>query len=294
MEKISYEGLVIRPPSEAGSIIIQATIGCSNNGCTFCGAYLFKKFRVRSFDDIRKDILIAKECGYRSRRVFLADGDALAMPYPDLLNVLKEINNIFPYIERVSLYASPQNLLEKSTEELIELRKNKLQMIYLGVETGMEELLKETRKGVTREEMIIAGRKAIEAGIKLSVTIILGLAGKRRSFEHARETASILNEIQPDYVGALTLMLVPGTSLWRKKQRGEFEELDTFEYLEELGVLVSGLNLNNCIFRSNHASNYLPTGGHLPYDKEKILKVIRDVLSKKDKSCLRPEFLRGL
>lgn len=294
MRDIIYEGPIFRPPSEAPSLIIQATVGCSNNTCTFCGAYLFKKFRVRNIDEIKKDLLCAKNFTRTPRRIFLADGDALAIPHLQMIEILKEINSLFPHIERISAYACPQNLLEKSIEELIQLRENKLQMVYLGVETGLSELLKEIKKGVSREEMIIAGKKAKEAQIKLSATIILGLAGQERSLEHSQETASLLNEIQPDYVGALTLMLVPNTILWRKNQKGKFVELNNFEYLEELGVLISNLNLNHCVFRSNHASNYLAIGGTLPYDKEKMLESIKKVVSKKDVSFLRPEFLRGL
>lgn len=294
-QRITYEGILIRPPSEAKSLIIQATIGCSHNKCTFCGAYLTKKFRIRNFEEIKRDLQIAKNSGYKPRRIFLADGDALSMPYEELLRVLKEINYLFPEIERVSVYATPQNLLEKTEEQLKILRENKLEMVYLGVETGWEELLRNIKKGVNREEMITAAKKAKKAGIKLSVTIILGLAGKENSLTHAKETASILNEIQPDYIGALTLIIIPGTILWKKRERGEFKELTPFEYLEEMGVIISNLNLyNGCIFRSNHASNYLPIGGRLPEDKEEILKFIKEVISRKDTSLLRPEFLRGL
>jgi len=286
-----YEEPVFRPPSEAYSLIIQATIGCSHNKCTFCGSYRRKRFRIRDLDEIKEDILLSKEYYGEVRRIFLADGNALVMPTDRLLEILDFAHAIYPGLERVSAYAGPLDLLEKSEDELKELRRRGLKLLYLGVETGDDELLKKIRKGVSAEEMLRAGRKAIECGITLSVTVLIGLGGKEWSFRHAKETARIINEIKPHYTAALTLILVPGTPLHREYEKGDFKPLDKIETLQELRWMIEDVECKT-VFRSNHASNYLPIKGDLPDDREEILRRIDYAMRNPD--LLRPEFLRGL
>lgn len=290
-----YEGNVFRPPSEARSYILQCTVGCSHNRCTFCSMYKDKKYRVRDLAEIMADIRLAGEYYGDLYKVFLADGDALAMPTSDLLEILAALYQTFPSLKHVGIYASPDSILGKSPEDLIKLKEAGITMAYLGVETGDRKLLEDIRKGVTYEEMVEAGRKVREAGILLSVTIILGLAGRTpQAVDHARNTARILNEINPDYIGALTLMLEPKTEMYRWLQRGEFELPNPFEILDELRLIIQGLEVQGTEFRSNHASNYLAIKGRLPEDKQKILALINNIIDTNDRSYLRPEYMRGL
>lgn len=290
-----YEGNVFRPPSEARSYILQCTVGCSHNRCTFCSMYKDKKYRVRDLAEIMADIRLAGEYYGDLYKVFLADGDALAMPTSDLLEILAALYHTFPSLKHVGIYASPDSILGKSPEDLIKLKEAGITMAYLGVETGDRKLLEDIRKGVTYEEMVEAGRKVREAGILLSVTIILGLAGRTpQAVDHARNTARILNEINPDYIGALTLMLEPKTEMYRRLQRGEFELPNPFEILDELRLIIQGLEVQGTEFRSNHASNYLAIKGRLPEDKQKILALINNIIDTNDRSYLRPEYMRGL
>lgn len=290
-----YEGSVFRPPSEARSYILQCTVGCSHNRCTFCAMYKDKKYRVRSMAEIMADIHMAGQYYGDLYKVFLADGDALAMPTGDLLEILAALYQTFPSLQHVGIYASPDSILDKSMEDLHKLKEAGLTIAYLGVETGDSRLLEEIRKGVTYEEMVEAGRKIRQAGISLSVTILLGLAGRTpQAVEHARNTAKILNEINPDYVGALTLMLVPKTQMYRRAQRGEFELPNPFEILAELRMIIQDLDVQGTEFRSNHASNYLAIKGRLPEDKQKMLDLIDSVIDTKDRRYLRPDYMRGL
>ncbi len=290
-----YVEPVFRPPSEAGSLLIQASIGCSNNTCAFCGSNLTKKFGIRPLEEIQEDILEARALyGEGVRRVFLLDSNALCIKTEDLLEILNLLYAVFPHLERVGLYACATDALKKSEEELRELSKAGLKIAYLGVESGDDVILKRMRKGVTAKQTIEGCKKIMDAGITLSVTIILGLGGKDRWMENAVETAKTLNHIDPPYVGALTLMVVPGTPLHREVLEGKFQVLDAQEILREMRVLVENLELTNCVFRSNHASNYLPLGGTLPQDKEDILSVIDLALKKSVKVPLRPEKLRRL
>jgi len=280
---------IIRPPSEAYSFILLAMLGCSNNTCTFCPSYKNRKFEIRPTEEVIKEF----DNNYNNQeKVFLADGDAVVIPNKELIKILKHINK--REVKRISSYITPKTALNKSLEELKELKENGLDLVYLGVETGDNNLLKDIKKNVTSKQMIEAGKKIKSSGIKLSVTIILGLAGKENSKQHALETAKILNEIGPDYIGALTLMVVPGTEMYDKINKGEMQELTTFEYLEELNLIVENLNLTNCIFRSNHASNYFEVKGTLPEDKSLMLDNLKNILENKDNRNLRPEFLRGL
>lgn len=289
-----YEGAIYRPPSEAGSLILQITIGCSHNRCTFCVSFMEKKFRERELEEIFADIDSASRYARDVYRVFLADGDALVMGSAKLLKILEKLYKTFPHLERVGIYATPQDLLRKSKEELRQLREAGLDIVYMGVETGNEELLAWIRKGVTRAQVIEAGKKAREAGFILSVTIINGLGGHEKMAAHAHDTATLLNEIDPEYAGLLTLMVCEGTPIARQVQRGLFAVPGPMEMLREIEMMIEPLELSNCIFRCNHASNYLPLKGTLPQDKEKLLETLRTVTRSGDTRYLRPEYLRGL
>jgi radical SAM superfamily enzyme YgiQ (UPF0313 family) len=290
---MDYEGFIIRPPSEAYSLLLQVTVGCSHNKCTFCGTYRQKKFRIKSLEQIKKDLSEARH--YENvEKVFLCDGDALIIPQSRLEEILKLINDNLPTIKRIGTYANAKSILRKSVDELKKLRDLGLKIIYLGVETGNVELLQKIKKGVTYEQMVEAARRVKEAGIILSVTVLLGLGGIEKSIEHAIDTAKILTDMDPDYVGALTLMLVPETELYEDYLAGRFVLPDKFGFIRELYLMIANSNFTNCYFTSNHASNYLPVKAYLPREKEKNLKMISSVIEAKDLSQIRPEYLRGL
>jgi radical SAM superfamily enzyme YgiQ (UPF0313 family) len=290
---MDYEGFIIRPPSEAYSLLLQVTVGCSHNKCTFCGTYRQKKFRIKSLEQIKKDLREASH--YENvEKVFLCDGDALIIPQTRLEEILKLIDDNLPNINRIGTYANAKSILRKSVDELKKLRDLGLKIIYLGVETGNIELLQKIKKGVTYEQMLEASRRVKEAGIILSVTVLLGLGGLEKSIEHAIDTAKILSDMDPDYVGALTLMLVPETELYEDYLAGRFVLPDKFGFIRELYLMIANSNFTNCYFTSNHASNYLPVKAYLPREKEKILKMISSVINEKDLSQIRPEYLRGL
>jgi len=291
--RMNYEGEIIRPPSEANSLLLQVTVGCSHNKCTFCPAYKSKKFRIKSLDEIQEDILEASR--YRSiEKIFLCDGDALIIPQERIVQILNLIGTQIKDIKRVGTYANAKSILRKTVRDLIKLREHGLRIAYLGVETGNDELLQKIKKGVTSEEMIEAGRRIKEAGIVLSATVILGLGGIHKSIEHAFDTARILTEIDPDYASALTLMLVPGTSLYSDYISGNFVLPDKFGLLKELAIIIENSSFTNCYFTSNHASNYLPVKAKLPLEREKTISMIYDVIKINDIRRLRPEHLRGL
>ena len=290
---VNYIGAVFRPPSEAQSLIIQATLGCSHNKCTFCGSYLDKPFKIRSLEEIRQDLEDARYMG-PVRRVFLADGDALSIPQKRLVQIHEAVNEYIPSVERIGIYANARDILRKSVEELEELAALKLGIVYLGVETGDAELLEKICKGATYEQLVEAAHRVKQAGTALSVTVLLGIGGIEGSRRHARETAKILTDMDPDYVGALSVILVPGTPLHQEHMEGKFQVPDPFELIEELRVMIAESSFTNCVFRSNHASNYLPVKATLPQDKEGILRAIDRVLEARDGASLRPEFLRAL
>lgn len=273
-----YEGALYRPPSEAYSLIVQVTIGCTHNKCTFCSMYKDKQFRVRSLDKIIEDFKMARGSYRYVKRIFLADGDALAIRTGDLEKILFHIRESFPECERVGIYGSPKAILSKSVDELKYLHSLGLKIVYLGVESGSEKILKNINKGVTREEMIEAGRRVVESGIELSITIISGLGGNEDSMEHARESAKIINEIRPHYVGVLTLLVENGTPIYEDVQSGKFELLTPREVLMETKEMIKNINVENCIFRSNHASNYISLKGTLSKDKDLILSQIEEGL----------------
>lgn len=290
---MQYDEPLFRPPSEAHSLIIQATLGCSNNTCLFCGMYKMKRFRVRKFEDFEKDAL---ECAARfphETRIFLADGDALAIKTDQLLRILELLYSKFSKLERVTSYANPINLLRKSPEELQRLRKAGLDILYLGVESGSDAVLSMVHKGTNRAEMLEASRKALDAGFPLSVTVLLGLGGKERSEEHIADTASLCSEINPTYLSALTLMLGPFEGYFEKSMGAGFTLQDKPGMLHEVRALVEGLDTRGCVFRTNHASNYLPLKGVLSEDRERLLNTIDTALANPE-LYLRPEFLRAL
>jgi radical SAM superfamily enzyme YgiQ (UPF0313 family) len=257
--------------------------------------YKDKKYRVRSLEEIKADIRMAKLYYGDVEKVFLADGDAIAMETSELLEILEMLYQSFPSLRHVGVYASPDVVLKKDMSELTALKAAGLTIAYLGVETGDEELLKDIRKGVTYDEMVEAGLRLRQAGIQLSVTVLLGLAGRTpKAVEHAKNTAKILNDMNPEYIGALTLMVVPRTELFRRMERGEFELPGPFEILDEMRIMIENLEVEGSEFRSNHASNYLPIKGRLPDDKQAILDLINDIIAKNDRRYLRPDYLRAL
>ncbi len=290
---MDYEGMIMRPPSEAYSLLIQVTTGCSHNKCTFCGAYQDKKFKIKSLDIIKKDLQEARSYGH-VEKVFLCDGDALIIPQARLEEMLQLINAYLPSVKRIGTYANAKSILRKSVDELKILRELGLKIIYLGVETGNVELLKKVQKGATYEQMVEAAQKVKQAGIILSVTVLIGLGGIEKSIEHAIDTGKILTAMDPEYVGALTVMLVPNTPLALDYQAGRFVLPDKFGFIRELYLMIANSNFTNCFFTSNHASNYLPIKTYLPREKENILKMISSVIDKEDISRLRPESLRAL
>jgi len=240
------------------------------------------------------EIVCAVLRGWDGRRVFLQDGDALVYPYSKLISALEHLNQKFPGIERIGSYATPQDILRRSEDELRALKELKLGILYMGVESGDNRVLEKIGKGVNHKQLVEAGHKARQAGILLSVTIILGLGGVQGSLQHAMETARVLTEIDPDYVGALTLTLVPGTPLHEQWKRGEFDLISPFEFITELRIIVENADFTSCFFSSMHASNYLSIRGTLPGDRSRMLSQLEDVLERGDPSILRPEFLRGL
>ena len=303
---------IIRPPSEAESYFLPLTSGCSNNSCGFCN-YYGCKLKIRGLEDVKREIdalalyvrhniriqempyavyAIASE--WNGKRVFLQDGDALVYPYPQLREALEYLNRKFPEIERIGSYGTPQDVLRYQVEELKTLRNLKLGILYMGVESGDDAILKSIGKGVDSRQIIEAGKKVKEAGILLSVTVILGLGGTEKSREHALATAEILTALDPDFGGALTLTLVPGTPLYEQSRRGEFSLISPFQSLQELKLIIENSRLTDCFFSSMHASNYLTVRGRLPKEKAKMLAQIDYVLSRRDPSLLKPEFMRGL
>ena len=292
MTVYEYDYPLYRPPSEAYSLIIQTTLGCSRNKCTFCSMYKSKKFTIKPLEQIKKEIDFFRIYVKKAERIFLADGDALIMPMKILKEIFIYINEKFPEAERISLYGSPKSILLKTPEELLELKNLGLGLIYLGVESGSDKILSSVKKGVSREEIIAAGKKVKKVGIPLSVTAIAGLGGKENSIEHAVETASLISEINPDYFGVLTLMLEEGTELLEEYKKGNFIPLSSSEILEETKLMIKNINVKEkCIFRSNHASNYVSLKGTLPYEKENILKTIDYALENNE---IKSEFLRRL
>ncbi|MDO9124814.1 MAG: radical SAM protein [Deltaproteobacteria bacterium] len=286
--------MIFRPPSEAESLILQVTAGCSYNRCTFCGAYRGKTFRIKRFEEIKEDIDEVSSYSPRVERVFLADGDALVIPQKELIRILSYLKAKLRGLERVGIYANAKDILRKGVEELKALKELGLGIIYLGLESGDPEVLKRIKKNANVDQMIQAARRVKESGILLSVTVILGLGGVEGSQIHAQETGKVLSEMDPDYVGALSLMIVPGTPIEREIDAGKLILPTPFGLIQELETMIENSHMTHCFFASNHASNYLPLRIQLPEEKEEALRRIREVLKRKDPALLRPEFLRAL
>ena len=291
---IQYQGRVYRPPSEADSLILQATLGCSYNDCTFCGMYRDKPFRVRKLPELMAEIGWARENLGDVQKIFLADGDALIAKTEYLEELTRACYAAFPSLRRVSCYASPQALDKRSIEEMKRLREAGLTQYYLGVESGHDEVLTNLKKGIDATNMIRVARKATDAGVKLSTMILLGVGGRRLSREHALESARVINAIQPRFVSTLVVTPVEGTPLHDQAMAGAFDDLTPAELTLELRTFVADLELRSTIFRSNHASNYLPLGGTLPKDKRRLVAELDAVLVAEDPRNYRPEWVRGL
>jgi radical SAM superfamily enzyme YgiQ (UPF0313 family) len=292
---MEYDMPLYRPPSEGRSLIFQVTLGCSWNKCLFCGMYKGKRFKARPWEDLEKDILEMSRYAPDTRKVFLADGDPLILDTEYLIKVLSLIEKSFPRLERVSTYAGPTNLLEKSSDELKALKAHKLDILYLGIETGNDELLKKIHKGSNAAEIIEGSRKAIDAGLRMSTFIILGLGGEEGSYAHAKDSAKVANAIDPQFLATLTLMLGPYEEVYEKKlMGGNFKLINKMQSLQELRWFIEDLDVTNAKFGSEHASNYLPIRGSLPKDKETFLGLIDRALKDDKSGMLRPEWQRGL
>jgi len=289
---MKYEGSVYRPPSEAYSLIIQVTIGCSHNGCTFCPMYWDKKFKMRPFEDIYRDLQEARGENSRVERIFFADGDALCLETEKLLPLLGAAKALFPECTRIGIYGRADNILRKTDDELIKLREAGLGIIYLGAESGSAEVLRRVNKGETPEDMILAVHRAESAGIPVSVTFISGLGGRELMEEHAVETGKMIGAMGASYVGLMTLMIAPGSSISEDIASGKFEPLTTQDVMRELDfILVNADCKKDCVIRSNHASNRLVLKGTLPQDKERLLDQVHRAM--KDEKMLRPDKYRG-
>ena len=303
---------IVRPPSEWRSCFLPITSGCSNNTCTFCGNY-GSRLQIRELEDIKREIdavalylkngvtisgipaiayAIAQQ--WDGERIFLQDSDALVYPFTQLREILQYLNEKLPFVRRIAAYATAQDILRRSTDELKELAELKLGILYTGLESGDDDVLQKVDKGVNSRQMIEAVRKAKKAGILTSITVILGLGGIEGSEKHALETARVLSEMDPDYVGALTLTLVPGTPLYQEWQQGSFSLISPFQSLQELTTIMKHSNFTNCFFSSMHASNYFSVRGTLPQDKERMIGELEHIIENGNRLSLRPDFLRGL
>ena len=287
-----YYGSVYRPPSEAYSLIVQVTYGCSHNTCAFCSMYKEKRFALRPLDEVLEDFHIARRTYRHVDKVFLADGDALVRKASELYTILDTIRELFPECQRVTSYASPASIRIRTDEELQTLRAKGLTMVYMGLESGCDEVLKLMHKGHMSDEIVAMGQKVRRNGIALSVTAITGLGGPELLEQHAIETAKAFNAMNPEYIGMLTLMVEPGTPLYDWVRDGEFQLLTQPQVLRETRLLVENLDSPGSVFRMNHASNYLVLKGTLNQDREAMLRTID--AAEHDLSRLRPEEWRGL
>ncbi len=287
-----YQGNIFRPPSEANSILLQVTTGCSHNKCTFCGMYKQSRFTIKDDATIMADIEFAAQHCRRQHRLFLCDGDALILPQKRLVPILEAIRGRLPWVTRVGTYANARSIALKSVDELEQLRDLGLKIAYMGLESGDDEILASISKGSESARIIEMAKKLRAAGIKLSITVILGIAGIEGSHRHAEQSGRALTEIDPEYVGALSLMLVPETELCRRWEQGSFVLPGPREMLSELQVMIRHTDLTRGLFHANHASNYLPIKARLPKDKAATLALIDRALA--GEIDLRPEYLRGL
>ena len=289
---ISYNEPLFRPPSEGRSLILQVTLGCSNNNCAFCDMYKSKSFKARKFEEIKQEIQEVAKLNHGFQKVFLADGDAFVLSTKKLLEICNEINFNFPKVRRISSYALPSNINKKSIEELKQLKNAGIEMLYIGLESGDNNVLEMVSKNETYQSSKDALLKLKKVGIKASVMILTGLGGNKYSQQHAVNSAKLLNETNPEYVSTLVLSFPYGIEKYIKLFKGDFEEMKTIDLLIELKIFMENLNLNNSIFRSDHASNYLILKGILNKDKQKFLQQINYALDNQD--VLRKEWMRGL
>ncbi len=293
LEIMRYEEPLYRPPCEAGSLIVQVTLGCPHNRCAFCGMYKMKKYRVRDPEEVKADLRRARLVYRHVESVFLADGNTIAMNSDKLADILRYIRRLFPEVERISSYGGGRFLKGKSVEALRKLKEAGLDIIYFGLESGDDEILKAVDKGVDSRDMVVAARRVKEAGILLSVYILLGLGGEDRWRQHAENTARALNAMQPHFIRPRTLYLLPGTPLFREAQEGRFREASGETVMRELQILLGRLELEDAWFLSDHVSNYVPIYGHLPEDREKMLAAVEMAMEKAD-VYLGPRYLTSL
>jgi radical SAM superfamily enzyme YgiQ (UPF0313 family) len=293
---MDHVGRIFRPPSEARSLLLQVTVGCSHNKCTYCAMYTDPEqaFRVKPIETVRRDILEAAASGLPIRRIFLCDGDALILSTEKLIAVLELIREHLPLVRRVGIYGDARTVLRKSPEDLAVLQALGLGIVYHGVESGDDQVLRRIAKGSTAGETAEAADRLRTAGIRHSVIVMLGIGGTERSAEHAAATADLLTRIDPPYVGALTTTIVPGTPLAVEQDSGTFTLPDAWGMLEELETIIDRARFSRCMFHANHASNYLPLRLNLPVDREKGLGMLRAALRERDPSLLVPEGWRGL
>ncbi len=290
---MDYIGNIIRPPSEAYSMIVQVTVGCSHNMCTFCGTYKDEKFRVKDIATIKRDIDEASRRGHT--RAFLADGDVLILPNHTLREIIEYAYKKNPSLERVGVYANTKSIIRKTVDELRELREAGLGIVYQGIESGNKEILRKIKKGAFPDRMAESAEKVKAAGILLSQTVLLGIGGVESSRVHAEDTGRLLGRMSPDFASALTVMLLPNTELYRDWRAGKFNLPDKFGLLQELRTMIENMHVRSrCLFTSNHASNYLPLRAYLPDEKERTLALLDEVLRLKDERLLKPEYLRAL
>jgi len=288
-----YEGQIYRPPSEADAYILQATIGCSWNHCTYCDMYRDKRFRIRDLDETLADIQTAGQSfGDNVTKVFVADGDALVLDLPHWEAILPACRDAFPRMKRVSAYATALNINDKSVDDLKRLRELGLSLLYMGPETGDDVTFKRIAKGSGFDEHVEAARRAHEAGMKVSAIFLLGAGGTERSKEHAEGSAKLITEMDPEFVSALTLTVIPGTPIDKMQAQGKFTLPTVTRMLEELRTIVAEASPTDAVFRTNHASNYLPLAGRLPQDRERIVEALDKALA--GEISLRPESSRGL
>ena len=288
-----YEGDIYRPPSEAYSLLVQVTIGCTHNKCTFCKMFKNKKFRVRALEEVLEDLAWARARYSRVERMFLCDGDALALSNRRLMPILEYIKENFPECERVTIYGRANDVNKKSAEEMKELYDAGITMVYIGAESGSDEVLKAVNKGVTRQELIDAVRKIEDCGMEASVTFISGLAGKDGWEDHAIQTGTMITEMNPSYVGLLTLIVEPNVPMFDDIQSGKLRLLSPEEVMQETLLMLEHTHVDKkCVFRSNHASNYVSLRGDLPQDKEKMMDMLKKAMSNHD--MFRHEMFRAL
>ena len=291
---INFEQPMFRPPSEANSLLVQATVGCSHNSCTYCAMYRQsnQKFRMRSEKEILQ--IIAENSSSSYEKAFIADGNALVLPVKLLVKTIKTIYESNENVRQVSIYGNVGDILRKKPQELKELAASGLDMVYIGFESGDDITLKRIKKGANKSKTIQSMKRLKEAGIKVSGMVLLGVGGKERSFVHAYETADMLSQGDPDYVGLLSLQVRPGAPIYEAWEKGEFELPDKFQILKELEIIAENTVLTNGHFFSNHISNYLPIKAIYPRDKDKTVMKIKNIIAKKAEGELRPEYYRDI